>query len=177
MTISGTLKRSLAAFGVLAMVGACELPRSGPYYSELTEADGTAEYGFEVLEMTPEIARTTTVDERSGFSVKFIQTKAEPYYLIERGDTLSGTVWENSDEGLLSSTGVGASALPHAKVDERGQRDHEDRLLERALVLRGALVIGGGRRLVRFAAHEEREADAEQPEKPGTRSSGQSSTA
>lgn len=121
MAISGMLKRSIVAFAMLAIVGGCGLPRSGPYYSELTDGTGTAEYGFDVLEMTPAIARATTVDERSGFSVSFIQTKAEPYYLIERGDTLSVTVWENSDEGLLSSTGVGASALPHARVDERGQ--------------------------------------------------------
>ena len=121
MTVSGSLKRSFAVLCALALLGACGLPRSGPYYSELIEGAGASESGFEIVPLTSDIARLTRVDERSGFSVSFMKTAAEPYYLIERGDTLGITVWENSDEGLLNPTGVGASALPHAKVDEKGQ--------------------------------------------------------
>ena len=121
MTLGRSLKRSVATLCALVLLGACGLPRSGPYYSELTEGEAPADYGFEILPVSADITRVTRVDERSGFSVSFLKTRAEPYYLVSSGDTLGITGWENSDEGLLSPTGVGASALPHTKVDESGK--------------------------------------------------------
>ena len=121
MLIGRSLMRACATACVLLLVGACGLPRSGPYYSEITDGEAPPDYGFEVLELSPAIARATNLDEKSGFEVTFIETAAEPYYLISRGDVLAVTVWENTDEGLLNPTGIGASPLPHSKVDERGQ--------------------------------------------------------
>ena len=121
MEISRLLKRSLVAPAVLAIVGGCSLPRGGPDMSEISLGTGDAAYGFEVLTVTTEVAYLTAVDERSSFSFKFVRTGAEPHYLIERGDTLAITIWENSDEGLLSPAGVGASPLPQVRVDERGR--------------------------------------------------------
>ena len=115
------LMRACAAACALLVVGACGLPRSGPYYSEITDGETPPDYGFEVLELSPAIAHATNVDERSGFEVTFLETAAEPHYQIARGDVLAITVWENADEGLLNPTGIGATPLPHSKVDERGQ--------------------------------------------------------
>ncbi len=116
---------SLTRFGttlcLMFVLGACGLPRSGPSYSEIDPSGAPADYGFEVLPLTPAITRATTVSENSKFDVSFLQTKAEPYFLIERGDTLAITVWENADEGLLNAAGVGATPLPQSKVDERGR--------------------------------------------------------
>lgn len=121
MTIGVSLARPLAVLAALAILGGCSLPRSGPDLSEIETGAGTVEHGFEILAATTDIARLTAIDERSGFSFGFVKAGAEPYYLIERGDTLAITIWENSDEGLLSPAGVGASALPQTRVDEKGQ--------------------------------------------------------
>ena len=121
MSSNRSLLRACVFLTATMLVASCGLPRSGPYYSEITEGEAPADYGFEIVPMTPAVTRATTIDERSGFSVTFLKTAAEPYYLVERGDVLSITVWENSDEGLLNPAGVGATQLPQSKVDEHGK--------------------------------------------------------
>ena len=39
---------------------------------------------------------------------------------IAPGDVMAITVWENIDQGLLNPQGIGATPLPHVKVDEKG---------------------------------------------------------
>ena len=121
MTGSRLWSRTVGVVCAMLLLSACGLPRSGPYYSEITEGVAPEGYGFEILPVTPEIARLTTIDERSRFEFTFLETTAEPYYLVARDDVLAVTVWENSDEGLLNPAGVGATPLPQLKVDERGQ--------------------------------------------------------
>ena len=121
MPIGHSLARLCVGLCVLLGVGACELPRSGPSYSEITNGEAPTGYGFHVLPLTPEVAAINTIDERSGFSVTFFRAAVEPVALVARGDVLAITVWENADEGLLNPTGIGATPLPHVKVDERGR--------------------------------------------------------
>ena len=111
------------AAGVLLtfVVSACSLPRGGPYYSELTNTVAPADFDFHVMPLTPDLARITRIDERSGFSVNFIGQTAEAIHKISRGDILAITVWENIDEGLLNPVGIGATQLPRVRVDETGQ--------------------------------------------------------
>lgn len=120
MTSLKLVARAIAGFCVLGMLSACGLPRSGPYYEELAEGEQTEGYGFHVLPVTPDVARITRVDERSGFAISFIQARAEPVNTLARGDILSITVWENIDEGLLNPQGIGATPLPNSKIDEQG---------------------------------------------------------
>jgi len=112
--------RITVALCLTAALGACGLPRSGPYYEELTQGEVEEGYGFHVIPLTPEITRITRVDERRGFAITFIEARAEPVSTLARGDVLSITVWENIDEGLLNPQGIGATPLPNSKVDERG---------------------------------------------------------
>jgi polysaccharide export outer membrane protein len=106
---------------LLTALSACGLPRSGPYYSEITDAEQPDGYGFHVLPLSPEITKITRVDEKSGFSVSFMETRAEAPYTLSRGDVLAITVWENIDEGLLNPAGIGATPLPNSQVDEAGR--------------------------------------------------------
>ena len=106
---------------LLSIVGACGLPRSGPYYHELTSAEQPEEYRFHVLPMTAQIAMATTIDERRGFSAALTSATAAPVHRLAPGDTVAITVWENIDEGLLSPTGVGGTLLPKSRIDERGR--------------------------------------------------------
>ena len=116
-----TLARLVAGLVVLSVVGACGLPRSGPYYDEIVEGSGPEGYGFHVVPLTPEVARITRIDEKSGFAVSFINQRAEAPYTLARGDVLAITVWENIDEGLLNPAGIGATPLPNSTVDEKGR--------------------------------------------------------
>ncbi|MEM0987784.1 MAG: polysaccharide biosynthesis/export family protein [Pseudomonadota bacterium] len=106
---------------LLTALSACGLPRSGPYYSEITGAQGPEGYGFHVVPLTPDVARITRIDEQRGFSVSFLEARAEAPYTLSRGDVLSITVWENIDEGLLNPQGIGATPLPNSQIDEGGR--------------------------------------------------------
>lgn len=113
--------RLLAGLVVVSALSACGLPRSGPYYSEITEGEGPEGYGFHVVPITPDITRITRIEEKSGFSVSLIEAPAEAPFTLARGDVLAITVWENIDEGLLNPAGIGATPLPNSTVDEGGR--------------------------------------------------------
>ena len=121
MSVVSSFARLTAGLVLAIAVSACSLPRSGPYYEELTNTVAPADFNFHVMPLTPDLARITRIDERSGFSVNFIDQPVEAVYTISRGDVLSITVWENIDEGLLNPAGIGATQLPNVRVDERGQ--------------------------------------------------------
>lgn len=121
MSFFKPVTRLVIWLAVTAALGACGLPRTGPYYDELTDKATPEGYGFHVMPLSPEIARITRLDEESGFSVGFINRPAESVYTLARGDVLSITVWENIDEGLLNPAGIGATPLPTTRVDDRGQ--------------------------------------------------------
>jgi polysaccharide export outer membrane protein len=105
--------------GLILSLGACALPRSGPDYSEVT-AVAPQDLQFDVIRVTAAVTAATWIDERSGFDSTFIEAATENTATIAPGDVLAITVWENIDQGLLNPQGIGATPLPHAKVDERG---------------------------------------------------------
>jgi len=111
--------RTLAALFVLALTSACAVPRSGPDYSEIT-AEAPAALPYDVVRVTPAIVRATRIDERMGFPPSFVSARAEDTATVAPGDVMAITVWENIDQGLLNPQGIGATPLPHVKVDERG---------------------------------------------------------
>lgn len=121
MSFECTVTRLIAGTLILLGLASCDLPRSGPYYSEITDAAPPEGYEFQVLNVTPSVARINRVDERSGFSVSFVDAGAEAPYRLSSGDVLAITVWENIDEGLLNPAGIGATPLPNAQVDEQGR--------------------------------------------------------
>lgn len=121
MSLVNSILRLLAG-GVLAIsVAACGLPRGGPSYSEITDTNTPGGYDFEVVPVSPDVVQVTRIDETSGFSVTFIEARAEAPYTLSNGDVLAITVWENIDEGLLNPAGIGATPLPNSQVDEQGR--------------------------------------------------------
>ena len=107
------------AVGLLLSLGACALPRSGPDYSEITAA-APQDLQFDVVRVTPAVTAATRIDERSGFTVAFTEARVENTATVAPGDVMAITVWENIDQGLLNPQGIGATPLPHVKVDEKG---------------------------------------------------------
>ncbi|MFK7943803.1 MAG: polysaccharide biosynthesis/export family protein [Paracoccaceae bacterium] len=121
MSFTKSVGQLAAGCLIMLSLAACGLPRSGPYYSEITDANAPEGYGFEVVPVSPDVVKINRVDERSGFSVSFIETRAEAPYTLAKGDVLAITVWENIDEGLLNPAGIGATPLPNSRVDEGGK--------------------------------------------------------
>ena len=121
MTASKVRFPAIRALAVLAVasLAACAVPRSGPDYSEIT-ATAPADLSYDVVRVTPAVVSATRIDERSGFPSSFVSTAAENTATIAVGDVVAITVWENIDQGLLNPQGIGATPLPHVKVDERG---------------------------------------------------------
>jgi polysaccharide export outer membrane protein len=113
------LIRLIFAATVLAALAACALPRSGPDFSEVTAAPAP-DLHFDVIRVNAAVARATRIDERRGFSRGFVAARPENTAAAAPGDVMAITVWENIDQGLLNPQGIGATALPHVKVDERG---------------------------------------------------------
>ncbi|MCL5778562.1 polysaccharide biosynthesis/export family protein [Limibaculum sp. FT325] len=114
-----TTARLLLAASMAVGLAGCGLPRSGPFYSEITSTE-EAPLPFNVVEVTPQVVAATTIDERRGFDPSFLDQQPEDTDRVARDDVLSVTVWESVEEGLLSPEGVGATALPNLVVDERG---------------------------------------------------------
>ncbi|MEM7178623.1 MAG: polysaccharide biosynthesis/export family protein, partial [Pseudomonadota bacterium] len=121
MIVSSRLGRFCLALITVGLVASCSLPRSGPSTEEVTaipeESHGLT---FDVIPVTPEVARITHIDETAGFQISLAESGLEPTQLIADGDIMSITVWENIDEGLLNPQGIGASQLPNSVVDDRG---------------------------------------------------------
>lgn len=118
----GAVRRAarLAAASILLLsLGACALPRSGPYYNEVT-AGAEQGLGFEVVHVTPRIAALTRLDERTRFDGAFVGQAAADIATIQPGDVMVVTVWEGIEDGLLSRQGTVATPLPQSQVDERG---------------------------------------------------------
>jgi polysaccharide export outer membrane protein len=113
------LPRLCLAAGLVFALGACALPRNGPDYSEIVTKP-SPDLQYDVVRVTPAVTTATRIDERSGFSAAFVDARAENTATVAPGDVMAITVWENIDQGLLNPQGIGATPLPHVKVDERG---------------------------------------------------------
>ena len=107
------------AAGLILSLDACALPRSGPDYSEVT-APAPQDLQFDIVRVTPAVTAATRIDERSGFANTFTEALTENTATVAPGDVMAITVWENIDQGLLNPQGIGATPLPHVKVDEKG---------------------------------------------------------
>ena len=121
MSFVKSVGRWAAGCLVVLSVAACGLPRGGPSYSEITDTNTPEGYGFEVVPVSPDVVRINRVDEKTGFAVNFVETRAEAPFTLSNGDVLAITVWENIDEGLLNPAGIGATPLPNSQVDEKGR--------------------------------------------------------
>jgi len=114
-----SLPRLCLAAGLILGLGACAVPRSGPDYAEII-APGPQDLPFHIVRVTPAVTAATRIDERLGFSSVFVKARTEDTATIAPGDVMAITVWENIDKGLLNPQGIGATPLPHVKVDAKG---------------------------------------------------------
>jgi polysaccharide export outer membrane protein len=110
-------------FGALTLclaAAACGLPRSGPSVSEIeNRGDGTT-LPFEVIAVTDDVALMATRSEALAFEERFLRAGPEDVNLIGPGDSVSVTVWENTDIGILTGVGQKFVILQETQVDQEG---------------------------------------------------------
>ncbi|PJE30788.1 polysaccharide export outer membrane protein [Pseudooceanicola antarcticus] len=113
--------RPVALIAALCAVSSCAvLPRSGPTKREIYAGSVQREGDAFVVAINDRVTRATAVIPALGFSEQFLRAGPVGSDVIRPGDTLSLTIWENVDEGLLASEGVNYTSLSAVQVDGAG---------------------------------------------------------
>lgn len=112
---------ALALVAVVAMVGACGLPRSGPNKAEIYKGSVLKEGDAFIVTVNARVTRATAVTPALGFSSAFQNAGVVGSDVISPGDVLGLTIFENvKDDPLLGNTGQRVSALTEIQVDGQG---------------------------------------------------------
>ncbi|NNU81516.1 polysaccharide export protein [Halovulum dunhuangense] len=112
--------RGAALVALSGAVAACALPRPGPNAEEIVAASKRAGGDLNVVLVNAEIARRARVEQELGFSTELRTMPALRSDIINPGDRLSITVWENVENGLLVGTGQKLANLSDVQVDQKG---------------------------------------------------------
>ncbi len=112
--------RLISAFTLVLALGACGLPRSGPSQQEILA--GSVENGGQtnIVYVDDRVAQSAAIEVPLGFSRTFLNAGATSVERIRPGDVLSVTIWENVDNGLLTSPGTSSTTLNDIQVDQIG---------------------------------------------------------
>jgi len=105
----------------MMLLSACALPRPGPNAEEIVASSKRAGGNLNVVLVDQQIARRAYVSPDLGFSTEFLTLPGTRTDIINPGDALSITVWENVDNGLLVGAGQKVAGLEHIQVDQRGE--------------------------------------------------------
>ncbi len=112
--------RWLALGLLVAAVSACALPRSGPTKSEIFAGSVMREGDAFIVSVNDRVTRATAVVPALGFSDALRTAGRLGSDIINPGDVLTLTVYENVAEGLLAGTGETAAVLNEVQVDGDG---------------------------------------------------------
>lgn len=110
----------LAVLAMMTLLAACALPRSGPSKNEIYH--GAVEKGgnAHVIYVNDHVNRATNFVPSYGFSSSFRNAGAVGADEIRAGDVLGLSIWENVDDGLLTSLGNSSTRLQEIQVDSDG---------------------------------------------------------
>jgi len=110
----------LALALLVAAVSACGLPRSGPSKSEIFAGSVMREGDAFIVAVNDRVTRATAVVPALGFSDTLRTAGRLGSDIINPGDVLTLTVYENVAEGLLAGTGETSAVLNEVQVDGEG---------------------------------------------------------
>ena len=114
------LARGVAILAATLLVSSCGLPRSGPNKNEIFAGSVMREGDAFVLLVDDRINRIASVTPALDFSESFRNAGRLGSDTISPGDTLSLTIWENVEDGLLVAQGQNATVLDEVQVDGAG---------------------------------------------------------
>lgn len=112
----------LRAALVVCMVAlaACGLPRPGPNATEIVAGAKSEGGELNIILVDERVARRAFSERSLGFGAGFAGLPRRVTDVINAGDKLSVTVWENVDNGLLVGTGQKVALLDEIQVDQKG---------------------------------------------------------
>lgn len=121
MIINGNAwARKVALFACVVGLAACDaLPRSGPNKSEIYAGSVQRDGDAFVVAVDDRVTRATAVVPALGFTSDFTSAGVVGSDTIRPGDTLGVSIWENVEEGILTTAGAPA-ALEEVQVDGDG---------------------------------------------------------
>ncbi len=102
-----------------ASLFACGLPRGGPSKDEILNGSVEEDGNSFIVPVDKRISRVTDITPKLGFSSAFTNAALTGADTISAGDVLDITIWENVDNGVLTTTGAPAS-LAGVQVDAKG---------------------------------------------------------
>lgn len=105
---------------ILSLVASCGLPRVGPNKREIFAGSVQKEGDAFIVAVNDRVTRATAVVPALGFSDALVNAGVVGSDTISPGDTLGLTIWENVDDGLLSSAGLSSTTLEEVQVDGTG---------------------------------------------------------
>ncbi|UWP90623.1 polysaccharide biosynthesis/export family protein [Aliiroseovarius crassostreae] len=109
-----------AALLVLAgTVAACGLPRVGPNKSEIYAGSVERQGDAFIVAVNDRVTRATAVVPALGFDEKFQNASIVGSDTISAGDVLGIAIWENVEDGILTTAGAPAT-LDEIQVDGAG---------------------------------------------------------
>ncbi|MDX1781496.1 MAG: polysaccharide biosynthesis/export family protein [Thalassovita sp.] len=112
--------KSIALLAAVALVAACGLPRVGPNKREIFAGSVQRQGDAFIVSVNDRVTRATAVTPALGFPDSFTKAGKLGSDIIRPGDTLSLTVWENVEDGLLASATSSATTLAEVQVDGAG---------------------------------------------------------
>jgi polysaccharide export outer membrane protein len=104
----------------VSILASCGLPRVGPNKREIFAGSVQREGDSFIVSVNDRVTRATAVVPALGFSEAFQNAAILGSDVIQPGDTLSLTVWENVDDGLLAAEATNATLLEEVQVDGAG---------------------------------------------------------
>lgn len=112
--------RSLVLLSCVAAMASCGLPRSGPNRSEILSGSVDKQGNSFIVPVDARVARLTAVQGAGGFPAAFRQAGIVGSDDVRPGDRLSFRIWENVDQGLMTTEGMNATGLTEVQVDGSG---------------------------------------------------------
>lgn len=119
MTFIQNRRTLILGLSASLLTSACALPRSGPSRKEILSGDYAQGGNSFIVNVDSRVAHATATQPGLGFSSSFQKAGVLGSDTISPGDRLTLTIWENVDEGVVSSRGA-PTQLADVQVDGNG---------------------------------------------------------
>jgi len=110
----------LALFVLVVFVASCGLPRSGPNKREIFDGSVQRNGDAFIVTVNDRVIQHTSVAPIIGFDRDFLRAGKIGSDVIRPGDVLGLTVFENVEDGLLTTVAGAAAVLEEIQVDSTG---------------------------------------------------------
>ncbi len=112
--------KPIVALALCMFVAGCGLPQVGPNKSQIFKGSVQKQGDAFIVSVNDRVTRATAVVPALGFSEAFQNASTLTSDIIRPGDSLTLTIWENVEEGLLAGQGQNATSLDLVQVDSAG---------------------------------------------------------